>query len=420
MVAYFFMAVLIALWMAWVLQALLSAWQWRLFAGRFVHEQESNTDKPQPTAAIIVPFKGVDLDMETTIARLCTLDYPAYELLLVVDSAQDPAYPLLQREIARHPHIPSQILIAGQAGMNEGQKVHNQLFAIDHLLARQGQPDQPEVWVFADSDAIPDPQWLANMVWPLFRRNVGMTTGYRWLEPVDRPGSSWLWSSIASVINSSVIGFFRNNDYSHAWGGSMALLARVAIEGDLRGHLTGALCDDYQFTRMIRRMGMRLYFVRYCLVATPVAFDRHSMMNFAHRQYLLTRVYAPKLFYGVLSIVSLYTLANLSAWAAMIALLMHYPGAWYFWGIPAITIVHVMFWNHIRATQRKLAARRALGDDAVRRMGRVWIIDRWFTWVWMLVHLVIILRSSYGRTMCWRGIYYRLYGPQKVERMNRS
>jgi len=420
MVAYLILAVLIVIWTAWVIQAWLSAWQWRIFAGKFTHDPHDDPQLPQPKAVIIVPFKGVDLDLQTTLTRLCTLNYPDYELLLVVDSAQDPAYALLQDQLQLHPKRKARILVAGQAGMHEGQKVHNQLYAIDHLLADKDESDQPEVWVFADSDAIPGPDWLADLVRPLFGRAVGMTTGYRWLEPVTGQDSVWLWAAAASGVNSSVIGFFRKNHYSHAWGGSMALLARTAIEGNLRGHLQGALCDDYQFTRMVRKMGLRIYFVRQCLVASPVAFNWSSMMNFAHRQYLLTRIYAPELFYKVLALVGFYTLANLSAWIALIALLIRKPQAWYLWGLPLITILHVAFWNQMRGGLRKMAAKRALGPQTARRLRNTFILDRFFTWFWMALHLLLILRSCFGRTMCWRGIYYRLHGPQQVERLNRS
>lgn len=423
------LVILCLIWAAWIVQALLSAWQWRQFAGKFGHTQHSGNAKGRPLAAIIVPFKGLDIDLPSAIQSLCTLNYPAYELLLVVDSKQDPVHNVLAAEIAKYPQIKSQILIAGHAGMYEGQKVHNQLYAIDHLLKQReavGVEQAPKVWVFADSDAIPGSDWLIDLIRPLYSPTVGMSTGYRWIEPalMQDKGSDEtypnFWASVASVINSSGIGFLGKAKYNHAWGGSMALWVDTAIQGDLKGHLQGALCDDYQFSKMVRSLGLRIYFVRSCLVATPASFDWAGLVNFAHRQYLLTRVYAPKLYYGTLLMVGFYVLANLSAIAGFFWLLFRDPLAWYYWAIPLFAMLMVGFWNQMRASQRKASAALALGPAVASRLALPFSLDRWLTWFWMGVNLVLILRAFTGRGMLWRGIFYRLKGPQDVERMNRS
>jgi hypothetical protein len=225
---------------------------------------------------------------------------------------------------------------------------------------------------------------------------------------------------MASVINSSVIGFLGKARYNQAWGGSMALWADTAIRGDLRGHLEGALCDDYQFGRMVKKLGLRIYFVRSCLVATPAALDWPGLVNFAHRQYLLTRVYAPGLFKLVLVMVGFYVLANLSAWAGLVVLLVHDPSQWHFWGIPLAALVLAAFWNHVRASMRRASVTNALGAEALVNLRLPLMMDRWLTWLWMSIHLMLIVRACFGRTMLWRGIFYRLRGPQDVERMNRS
>lgn len=127
-----------------------------------------------------------------------------YRLILVVDSVEDPAYPILQRESAGYPQHPVQILVAGATHDRQSQKIHNQLHALQTILP-QTQPD--DVLVFADSDAVPRPNWLMEMVVPVtYTQVVGMSTGYRWLVPQADPttGKTTLWSHLASVMNSSV------------------------------------------------------------------------------------------------------------------------------------------------------------------------------------------------------------------------
>lgn len=413
--------ILLALWAAWVVQAALSAWQTYRFSRRFRREPRDFYTGFRPHAVVIVPFKGLDVDLAQGVASLCEQDYPGYELLLIVDSKDDPAYPVLLEQLKRYPQRDARVLIAGPAGPNEGQKVHNQLYAIDYLTSRKDRrEDTPEAWVFADSDAVPGPQWLGEMVGPLVRADkVGVTTGYRWLVPAARAGGrpASVWSHLASVMNSSVACQHRFDALNYAWGGSMALLAQTARQGDLRGRLVGALCDDYQFSRMSRDLGLRIYFVPPCLVASPVDFDFKSLVNFAHRQYLLTRVYAPGLFAAAVALTSLYVAGLLSAWGAILVALLGgaEAGAWV---TPACFGAAVFAANQARASCRRLVIKAAFGPQMVAQLRTTLLWDRWATPLWMTLHWLLIVRSAFGRTMRWRGITYRLYAPQRVERLD--
>jgi hypothetical protein len=35
-------------------------------------------------------------------------------------------------------------------------------------------------------------------------------------------------------------------------------------------------------------------------------------------------------------------------------------------------------------------------------------------WLWSLLMLVLIISSAFGRTVCWRGIRYKLLGPTDI------
>jgi cellulose synthase/poly-beta-1,6-N-acetylglucosamine synthase-like glycosyltransferase len=409
---------LLLLWLAWCTQATLAALQVRRFAKVVGKKLRPQYLRHQPHAVVIVPFKGVDQDLAGGVASLCAQDYPDYRLLLVVDSTSDPAYPVLLQQLAKFPHVRAQVLVAGAAGPDEGQKVHNQLFAIDTLLAEK--PAIPtnhreqSAWVFADSDAVPGPLWLANMVGPLKRKRHGLVTGYRWLLPQD----GGLWSRFASVINSSAAAFLGQRRFNHAWGGSMALRSGLAIEGDLRGKLTGALCDDYQFTALCKSRGLRVYFSSRCLVPTPVRFTRASFWNFAHRQYLLTRVYAPRLFWGSLAVLTLYLAGAISAWASLLWSVMRRPGEVWGWLVPAVAIAWVMAFNQWRASQRCKAIRRNLGDAVLAQLGPTQRLDRWCTTAAVAIHWLVVARTLLGRTMVWRGMRYHLDAPQRVRRLD--
>ena len=291
--AWVILACLLVLWTAWAFMAVLVVFQARKFWRRVERPARPEFDAYQPPAAVIVPFKGVDVDLPQHVRGLLTQDYPSYRLICVVESDRDPAHAVLRAELDRlDGGPPVHLIVAGPAPPDIGQKVHNQVAAI--RFVREHMPDA-EVWVFGDSDAAPGPHWVQALVGPhVHPDRVGVTTGYRWLFPQLRAQRPKLGGVLASVINSGVATMLGHAGLTQAWGGSMAVRADFAIEHDLLGHLRGALSDDYQMTRMCRRSGRRVYFVHRCLVASPVDMSVPELFHFARRQYTITRVHDPK------------------------------------------------------------------------------------------------------------------------------
>jgi hypothetical protein len=290
--------------------------------------------------------------------------------------------------------------------------VHNQLYALGRLDPDAG---DKEVWVFADSDAVPDREWLRAMVGPLQADHLyGATTGYRWLVP-DPAAPSRFWTGIASVVNSSVACCLWRRSFAKAWGGSMAVRVDVARRGNLRGRLRGAITDDYPLTRMCIDLERKVYFVPRCLIPTPAAFSFATLWNFAHRQYLITRVYMPGLYCSVLAAMALFMAGFVSSWACLLAACFGYQGIGG-WIWPLVAIVAVAGAHQWRALLRRRLIRRQFDDAIAGRLRIAMLLDAWSTPLWMVLHLLFVLRAGIGRTMTWRGIRYRLMGPQKIAR----
>ena len=402
---------LLILWTAFALQAWLSAGQARRYL-RLFRNTHHDHDRFTPHATVIVPFKGVDADLVSGVRGLCEQDYPDFELLLVVESSDDPAFAVLSQEVQRYPHRKIRILIAGEAPRTEGQKVHNQLFALNEIYDKS---EDREVWVFADSDAIPGSDWLGKLISPLKQaKKTGVTTGYRWLIP-EAPAT--FSSHMASLMNSSVASLMGRDELNHAWGGSMAIRAGIARKGDLRGRLVGALCDDYQFTRLSRDLGLRVYFVAGCLTASPVDFQWGSMSNFIYRQYLLTRVYSPLLFSAALAVTSLYVAGFFSIVAYLVfCATQGWSGTPWPWAVGALAFAAAG--DQLRASYRRSAIEIAFGESGLARLKTTLRLERYATPLWMTLHWLFVIRSAFGKHMRWRGILYRLDGPQKCERLS--
>ncbi|NBC11524.1 MAG: glycosyltransferase [Planctomycetes bacterium] len=411
---------LVPLWIAWGTQGVLAPILVGRFYSRLRHPRRAGFDAYRPRAAVIVPFKGAEPALADNVRALLTQDYPDYRVLLVVESADDPAYGVLRDAAAAHPGR-AEVLCVGQAGPHEGQKVHNLVAAIDHLERRAG---DEAVWVFADSDAVPGPSWLGDLVGPLVQEQTGVSTGYRWLIPEPLPGEKRprFWAHAASILNASATSFAGKEKFNHAWGGSMALRTQTARELGLRGWLEGSLSDDYQVTRMIRGAGLRVYFVVRCLVASPVAFDARGFAEFVRRQYLITRIHAPAMFRGGLLLLLHYQLGLWSALGVMLYTAWTHPAWWAAPGflLPLLALLVVAGSDQVRATIRWMLVRRAFGAQIAQEMRSTHLIDRFLSPFWMTLNFVLLLSAAVGRTITWRGITYRMHAPQKIERFATS
>jgi len=398
---------------AWVVQSFICVMQNRKHARRLLEKFRPGRLAFRPAATVIMPIKGIDHDLPGCVRGLCTQDYPAYRVIIVVESPEDPAYPIVQAELAKYPRRPSQVMIAGQAGPAEGQKVHNQLHVLREILPAM---DDGDALAFVDSDAIPGPHWLGEMTGRLLSKRVAVVTGYRWMVPdTARPAS--FWSHVASVINGSVACAQRRSDNDQAWGGAMAMMVSTAREGNLIGRLTGALTDDYPITRMARDLGQIVRYLPRSLAATPVDFKLRSFWAFARRQYVITRIYAPVLFTAGVGALTLWIAGALVTWIHFLYHIVTNPAGrqwWYSGGAIAL----VFLFNQVRASYRKQTVRIAFGDDMVRRLRPALLIDRWLTPLWMAMHWLIALSALSSNRFTWRGIRYQLDGPNDVKRLN--
>ena len=97
-----------ALLLTWVLQLLLTL-AFALVVRRRL-DRRPQLVGPAPPAEVVLCLRGADPSLAEALAALAAQTYPGpWRLLVVVDSRQDPAWPLAQHTIAR-------LEAAGQAG----------------------------------------------------------------------------------------------------------------------------------------------------------------------------------------------------------------------------------------------------------------------------------------------------------------
>jgi len=359
----------------------------------------------RPRTVLIVPCKGLDAAFHENIASFYNQDYENYLLWFVVVNQSDPAYEQLcslKNQLCRSSKAQDvQVFVAGHGQLGTcSQKIHNLLYCYSKI------GDDIETLAFADSDICVRTDWLSHIVYPLRQPKNGAATGYRWFIPKKNN----LATLALSAVNAKVAQLLGNTPFNQAWGGSMAVRVDVFRRLGLDKIWPKTLSDDLSLSYAVKKAGLKIVFVPACLVASNESTTWSELFEFGRRQFLITRVSAPKTWWFGLSS-SLYSILGL--WAG--AVLAVYAAKIGDKNLPIFVAVPVLFFagQLFRAVLRQLMIGKLLAKDR-RKLRAAMAADILFFWIWTLLQLVFIVSSAFGRTIKWRGIRYKLLGPTET------
>jgi cellulose synthase/poly-beta-1,6-N-acetylglucosamine synthase-like glycosyltransferase len=367
----------------------------------------------QPKAVVIVPCRGLEHDFEENIRAILAQDYRDYEVVFVTESENDPAHGALSRLLQqnRRSTPATWMVVAGEA-KNQGQKVHNLCVAIDTLYSLDR---RVEALVFADSDARPARNWLADLIAPLGDKRIGATTGYRWYAPST--GKQNLSRTFAAILislwNASALALLGERS-GFAWGGSTAIRRENFDKIAVKKRWKGAASDDYVLTSAIHDHGQRIKFVPQCLVASHPEATFKSLLEFTTRQMRITRVYSP----GVWKLACVtHSLYNLTFWGGLAWLIASLLA-----GTPNYTLAAllagVFLLGAITGAARAGVAARLLAGGGENSQ-KLWWAYSLLSPVVSLIYLYNIIASARSTRITWRGISYDLISPNETVILHR-
>ena len=150
-------------------------------------------DESLPPVSVLKPLKGVDPGLEANLESFFRLDYPAFELVLGVDDASDPALGVVRAVAARHPEVPVRLVASGRRVGANG-KVNN----LANILERA----RHDILFISDSNTAVRPEALRPMVERLLEPGVGLVT-----SPIRGVAGSGLGGSLETLqLNTFVMG----------------------------------------------------------------------------------------------------------------------------------------------------------------------------------------------------------------------
>jgi len=382
--------------------SLVMVWENARFNAHRARDGQRHSRQNGPWVEVIVPCKGGDPRLEDNLQRLFEQNYYRYGLTFVVESQEDPGYPIIQGLLDRNLKAANRplfarVLVAGQA-TDCGQKVHNLRHAVKHL------DNRTFYVVFADADIEVKPKWLGSLIAPAVHSPAAIT-GYRVMLP-DRDS---LANRLMHVMNNAVIGAMGKGRYMLVWGGSW-LVTRDVLEGsDIPGAWRGTLSDDLVASRALQLAKHKIKFEPNCLVATRFDMSWTEMVEFTRRQLLITRKYLPAYWLGAL----IATLSVQFAWWSSLAVgcgsLLGWTSSSFLAGAAMTTWIMVSGIHLIKTRYRFRMVHSHLSGETrqLKRLAR-------FEWVAFpligLVTLGCFIASAIGNSICWRGISFHI-GP---------
>lgn len=363
-----------------------------------------------PAAAVIIPVKGMDANIESNLTQYLTQDYPCYQLIFVVASERDPAHAALAARLNPTPKAQSEksprtaLVVAGYSDVR-GEKVNN-------LLAGLSAVDPGiEVLVFADADARPATDWLRWLVSPLEDSGVTVSTGFRWYLP----GRGFA-SRLRAAWDASISTLLGDHEQNFAWGGSMAIRAaqfkRLQVAERYWAH---TVSDDYALTRAVREAGGKIRFEPRCLVASREDSTFGEFLRWANRQIIITRVYAARLWRLGLAAHVLYGGTILFG---LVLLLMPGPPARDRLVMAGI-LLGILLLGLAKGGIRTVVAREMFPEEreALDRYGSCyWQLAPVVPWVMLFNFLV----AGFTRHIEWRGTHYELLSMHSVRVLRRE
>jgi len=117
--------------------------------------------------SVLKPLAGCDDELAANLESLARIDYPSFEILLGVAAAEDPAYSVARRFLARNPHVDGRVMVTNPRGAVNPKVAQ----LIDLERAASG-----EVCVISDSNVRVSPTYLATLVAELEDPRVGLVT----------------------------------------------------------------------------------------------------------------------------------------------------------------------------------------------------------------------------------------------------
>ncbi len=231
---------------------------WRFFeAVRPAADEPAPESHFTPPVSILKPVRGLDAGAYENFASFCRQDYPDYELLFCLGTAQDPALPILEKLKQNFPEHRIRVLfVPSRSAAND------KVAKLAHLASEA----EHEYLVISDSDVRVSPDYLRNIVAPLANPKTGAVTCF--YVPANEGGKETFASNLQTVgmlsdFYAGVLVARQLDGVKFALGKTIATTrTRLSEFGGYKA-LENRPADDLLVGRLIAQQGHEIEFLPY-------------------------------------------------------------------------------------------------------------------------------------------------------------
>jgi ceramide glucosyltransferase len=137
------------------------------------------------SVSILKPLAGLDLGLESNLRTFFEQDYPSFEILFAVRSPDDAAIAVVEKLRSEYPHVPSRLLITGEAPYPNAK-----VYSLDCMLRDAAN----DLVVMSDSDIRAGGNMLSTVVAEFQDQQVGVATC-----PYRAVAGGSLWSRLEAT-----------------------------------------------------------------------------------------------------------------------------------------------------------------------------------------------------------------------------
>lgn len=214
--------------------------------------------------SVIIPMRGVYPWTEENLAAI-TRHGDGVEYIFVVDSIDDPAYPVASKF--------GKVIVSGGDGKGAALAA-----GLSHASG--------DCIVFADDDIRPSEKWLYLMTSPLSRYDA--VTTYRWYV------GKGLCHKVRLAISNTGFPAMLDPRSRFVWGGSTAFRREFAESVGLGDRLRKFVSDDYAVYSALKERGGKIWFSKGAIAPTPdPSCGVREAFWWGVRQILMVKWHAP-------------------------------------------------------------------------------------------------------------------------------
>jgi hypothetical protein len=364
-----------------------------------------HSNGPLPKAAVFLALKGTDEYLDDCLRSLLRQDYPDYEVHIVVDSKDDPAWGIVTR-----------VLEEEEFSEVHAATLRDPLFSCSlkcsALLQMLAEVDsEVEVLALIDGDVVPHRDWLRQLAAPLADSGVGASFGIPWYFP-EQP--KWpaivrkvCWTPAAVLM--LLCGWI--------WGGSAALPSRVFRDPALVERWSRSVSSDASVRDVIKAHALRLEWAPALVMPNYESVRFEALVNQLARSLATSRLYlnrwpltllAVGLAAGSLVTAAVVCVVSFLA-TSVTGLIVSAAGL----GGYLLILMALMLVVERRALNISRSNGAAVPPLTLGALGKMFISIP-------LAHgfyLVSAVKAQFVRSLTWRGVRYAINGKLDVRRV---